>query len=88
MKFYRMAEPRYSIGIVDVQEGSNSFRIYDREKTVCDVMYHRNKLGFEPAMEVLKRYVQRSDRNINQLIAYAKRLQVETTIKQYLEALL
>lgn len=88
MKFYRMAEPRYSIGIVDVQEGRNSFRIYDREKTVCDVMYHRNKLGFEPAMEVLKRYVQRSDRNINQLIAYAKRLQVETTIKQYLEALL
>ncbi len=88
MKFYRMAEPRYSLGIVDVKEGSNSFRIYDREKTVCDVIYHRNKLGFEPAMEVLKRYVQRSDRNINRLITYAKRLQVETMIKQYLEALL
>ena len=86
MRFYRMAEPRYGIGIINVQEDRNSFRIYDREKTVCDVIYHRNKLGFEPAMEVLKRYVQRSDRNINRLVTYAKRLQVETTIKQYLEA--
>ena len=88
MKFYRMMEPRYSTGIVEVIEGNNSFRIYDKEKTVCDVIYHRNKMGFEPAMEVLKRYVQQPDRNINQLITYAKRLQVEATIKQYLEALL
>lgn len=88
MKFYRMTEPRYGIGIVEVQEGGNSFRIYDKEKTVCDVIYHRNKMGFEPAMEVLKRYVQHPDRDINRLIAYAKQLQVETTIKRYLEALL
>jgi predicted transcriptional regulator of viral defense system len=88
MKFYRMVEPRYSMGIVEVNEGGNSFRIYDREKTVCDVIYHRNKMGFEPAMEVLKRYVKQPDRDINRLIAYAKSLQVETTIKQYLEALL
>lgn len=88
MKFYRMTEPRYSMGIVEVQEGGNSFRIYDKEKTVCDVIYHRNKMGFEPAMEVLKRYVQQPDRDINRLIAYSRRLQVETTIKQYLEALL
>lgn len=88
MKFYRMMEPRYSMGIVEVKEDGNSFRIYDKEKTVCDVIYHRNKMGFEPAMEVLKRYVQQPDRDINRLIAYAKRLHVETTIKQYLEALL
>ena len=88
MKFYRMVEPRYSMGIVEVKEDGNSFCIYDKEKTVCDVIYHRNKMGFEPAMEVLKRYVQQPDRDINLLIAYAKRLQVESTIKQYLEALL
>lgn len=88
MKFYRMAEPRYSMGIMEMKEDENCFRIYDKEKTVCDVIYHRNKMGFEPAIEVLKRYVQQPDRNINRLITYAKRLQVETTIKQYLEALL
>lgn len=88
MKFYRMVEPRYSMGIVEVKEEGNSFRIYDKEKTVCDVIYHRNKMGFEPAIEVLKRYVQQPDRDINRLIAYAKRLQVETAIKRYLEVLL
>lgn len=88
MKFYRMVEARYSMGIVEIKEEGNAFRIYDKEKTVCDVIYHRNKMGFEPAMEVLKRYVKRPDRDIRRLIEYAKRLQVETTIKQYLEALL
>ncbi len=88
MKFYRMSEPRYSIGIVEIEEEGNPFRIYDKEKTVCDVIYHRNKMGFEPAMEILKRYVQQPDRDINRLISYSKRLQVETTIKQYLEAIL
>ena len=88
MKFHRMSQPRYSMGIVEVKEEGNSFRIYDKEKTVCDVIYHRNKLGFEPAIEVLRRYVRQPDRDINRLIAYAKSLQVETTIRQYLEALL
>jgi predicted transcriptional regulator of viral defense system len=88
MKFYRMTEPRYSIGIMEVKEESNSFLIYDKEKTVCDIIYHRNKMGFEPAMEVLKRYVQQSDRNLNRLISYAKHLRVAGMIKQYLEVLL
>lgn len=88
MRFYRMTEPRYSTGITKIQEGSNSFLIYDREKTVCDVIYHRNKMGFEPATEVLRKYVQQSDRDINKLLGYAKILQVENVIKQYLEVLL
>ena len=88
MKFYRMVEERYSMGIVEIREEGNSFLIYDREKTVCDVICHRNKMGLEPAMEVLKRYVQQPDRDINRLIAYAKHLQVETTIKRYLEVLI
>jgi len=54
MRFYRMSEPRFSLGIVTVKEGENSFRIYDREKTVCDVIFYRNKLGLEAATEVLK----------------------------------
>lgn len=88
MRFYRMSEPRYSMGITEIREGSNIFRIYDREKTVCDVIYHRNKMGLEPAIEVLRRYLQQSDRDINRLLDYARSLQVETTIRQYLEAML
>lgn len=88
MRFYRMAEQRYRTGIVTIQEGNNSFVIYDREKTVCDVIYHRNKMGLEPAIEVLRRYLKQPDRNINRLLSYAKILHVEQTIRQYLEALL
>ena len=63
MKFYRMEEPRYSLGIVKGKEEENSFRIYDIEKTVCDVIYHRNKMGFTPAIEVLKKYIELPNRD-------------------------
>ena len=88
MKFYRLGEDRYTTGIVTIQEGENSFRIYDREKTVCDMILYRNKLGFEPAVEVLKMYIKRPDRDINRLLKYAEMLHVKTSIKQYLEVLL
>ncbi len=88
MRFYRMSELRYEIGIVNIEESRNSFRVYDPEKTVCDVVYHRNKLGFESAMEVVKNYIERTDRDFNKLIDYARHLQVESTLRSYLEVLL
>jgi len=88
MRFYRMSGSRYSLGIVTVKEGENSFRIYDKEKTVCDVVFYRNKLGIEVASEVLKSYVRNSDRDLNRLMKYAEDLHVKATIQQYLEVLL
>ena len=61
--------------------------IYDVEKTVCDMIFYRNKLGFEPAIEVLKNYVKRSDRNINKLMEYAKKLRCAKLLREYLEVM-
>jgi hypothetical protein len=61
--------------------------IYDVEKTVCDMIFYRNKLGFEPAIEVLKNYVKRPDRNINKLMEYAKKLRCAKLLREYLEVM-
>jgi len=88
MRFYRMGDMRYSTGIEEVREGENTFFIYDREKTVCDIILYRNKLGFEPAMEVLKMYVNSEGRDISRLLKYAESLHVKSTINPYLKVLL
>ena len=61
--------------------------IYDVEKTVCDMIFYRNKLGFESAIEVLKNYVKRPDRNINKLMEYAKKLRCAKLLREYLEVM-
>jgi hypothetical protein len=70
-----------------VNEDGNLYRIYDMEKTVCDIVFYRNKIGFEPAVQIVKNYLNRSDRDINRLMKYAEKLRVETAMRQFLEVL-
>ena len=88
IKFYLFSDERYTTGIEKVTEGSNQLKIYDVEKTVCDMIFYRNKLGFEPAIEVLKNYVKRPDRNINKLMEYAEKLHCSKLLREYLEVLI
>lgn len=58
------------------------------EKTVCDVVFYRNKLGFEPAVEVMKNYINQPNRDLNRLIRYAETLRLKTTMKQFVDILI
>jgi predicted transcriptional regulator of viral defense system len=87
IKLYYFSKNRFETGIKNIQEGENSFRIYDIEKTVCDLVAYRNKFGMEDSVEVLKNYLNRKDRNLNQLIDYAKQLKCYTLVSKYLEVL-
>ncbi len=78
---------RYSLGIVEQTEGKNSFRIYDIEKTVVDIVYYREQAGIEETKEILKQYLARRDRNFNRLLNYADRTKCGKTLRQYLEVL-
>ena len=60
-------------------------RIYDLEKSVCDAVKFRNKIGLDVATEVVKAYLGRKGRNISRLMAYARQMRVASTLKGYLE---
>lgn len=79
---------RYETGIQTVEIEGGSFLIYDREKTVCDLLTYRNKYGLEDCLAVLKTYLRREDRDINKLIDYSKKLRSYHILSKYLEVLL
>ena len=81
------SEKRFETGIETIKEGQNSFRIYDIEKTVIDVLFYRNKLGIEETKEILTNYLKRTDRNLKKLHRYARALHCEKTLSTYLEVL-
>lgn len=87
MQFYLFSGDRYSTGIEEVTEENRRFFIYDKEKTVCDALFYRNKLGFEPAAEILKNYMNRNDRDINKLMKYAEKLRSGNLLRSYLEVM-
>ena len=70
-----------------INEQGNVYKIYDIEKTVCDIIFYRNKIGFEPAIEVIKNYMNCKERNLNKLMDYAGQLREGSVIKQFVEVL-
>ena len=61
---------------------------YDLERTICDVIRSRNKLGTETFLAALKMYAASPKKNLNKLNTYAKQMRVEKVLRQYLEVLL
>ena len=61
---------------------------YDLERTVCDVIRSRNKLGTETFLAALKLYAANPKKDLNKLNSYAKKMRVANILRQYLEVLL
>ena len=66
----------------------NQAQAYDLERTVCDVIRSRNKLGTETFLAALKMYAASPKKDLNKLNTYAKQLRVDKVLRQYLEVLL
>lgn len=59
--------------------------IYNIERSVCDAIKVRNKIGIDVCAEIVNEYLKRPSRNLVLLTEYAKKLRVEATLRKYLE---
>ena len=59
--------------------------ITDIERSVCDAVKYRNKIGLDVCAEVVRSYLSRPNRNLSRLTDYARRLRVANILNNYLE---
>jgi len=88
IKIYYWHAAQYTLGIEEVHKNGNIIQVYDVEKTVCDFLKFRNKTGIDMTKEVLKTYLNSTNRNIDKLVKYARQLRVTSIVDQYLTILL
>ena len=88
MKVYYFSACRHSLGTEAVSIQGVPARVYDIEKTMCDIVFYRNRIGEGIAMEALREYVGTRSRNVQQLMEYAAELRMCTSLARYLEVLL
>lgn len=86
VQIYKSILPIYQVGIQTVQIDNITVKIYDRERTVCDFIRMRLKIGKDVALEVLKNYMS-GKKNLQKLYEYAGKLHIEGVIHPYLEVL-
>lgn len=83
VQLYYWTESYY---IIDVEQ-KNGIQIYGLEKSVCDAIRFKSKVGVEITSEVVKNYLKRKDKNLNKLIQTAKRMKIENQVRNTLEML-
>lgn len=66
----------------------NEVPAYDLERTICDCIRSRNKMGTETFSAALKMYAASPKKDLNRLNAYAKQMRVANVLRHYLEVLL
>ena len=79
---------QYSLGIEQISKNGNLIEVYDIEKTVCDFLKFRNKVGIDTTKEVVKNYLNSNGRQIDKLVKYARQLRLASIVDQYLTILL
>lgn len=66
----------------------NQVSAYNLERTVCDIVRSRNKIGTETFLAALKAYAASPKKNLNRLDSYAKQMRIAGVVRKYLEVLL
>jgi len=66
----------------------NDITVYDKERTICDIIRSRSRIDQQILNDGLKRYVKDKSKNLNNLLEYAKKMGIDNVLRNYLEILL
>ncbi len=86
-KFFFWTENAYKTGIMEITTRVGKIKIYDKEKTICDLFRYRNKLGEDVAIEALKTYLLSTNFNLHKLREYSKILNVQKVITPFIKTI-
>ena len=82
IKAYRVEPALVTLGETTGKIDFVDVRIYDRDRTICDVLRNMNKMDKEIFNKAIQGYVKDSKKNIPNLMEYAKVLRVQKRVKE------
>lgn len=78
----------YELGVCEVASSSgNKVRVYDKERSICNLIIERNKVEVQNFQTAIKEYMSSKDKKISRLIEYAEKLGIRDEVMKYVEVL-
>ena len=82
------AKETYELGVCEVVSSSgNRVRVYDKERSICNLIMDRNKVEVQNFQTAIKEYMSLKDKKISRLIEYAEKLGIRDEVMKYVEML-
>jgi predicted transcriptional regulator of viral defense system len=89
IKVYKIKQELFELGLSETETPmGNLVRIYNLERTLCDLIRNRRNIENQDLQTVIKNYFTRKDKNIPRLMRYAEMFSITNIIRQYTDILL
>jgi len=89
MSIYYIKDDLHQLGAISYTNNfGNEIKIYNLERTICDLLRSRNRMDIEIINKTMKEYVSKKEANYKLLYDYSKKLNIEGVVRKYMELLL
>ena len=88
LNVHYIKKEHHNLGLTEHKLPDNTIiRIYDIERTICDIIRDRNKIDLQIFNTAINEYMKRKDKNLILLSEYAKKFKIDRILAQYMEVL-
>src|SRR6056297_4092886 len=84
VKPYFIKDKYRKIGVKNITIDNVKVPIYDRNKTICDILRYEKKIDNEVFTNAIKNYIKDDKKNIRYLMEYGDKLNVSNKIQKYI----
>jgi hypothetical protein len=89
VKVYKVKSELFNLGLSEAESlAGHNLRVYNAERTICDLIRSRSSIEVQDMQIALKEYVRTKGKDIPKLISYAEAFSIDKIVLQYLEVLL
>ncbi len=88
VRYHYVPQDLYDIGIIEITspQGAKIY-VYDRERTICDLVRDRKKVDMQLYSNALNVYFKSREKNIRRLMKYGKVFRITEELEKYMEVL-
>ena len=71
----------YGLGLIKIQTNFGNFiNVYDTERTICDIIRSRERIGYEYVKYGVREYLRSSKKNLQKLMEYANKFGIQNKV--------
>lgn len=88
VKYHYVPQDLYEIGITEIVSPQGAkIRVYDRERTICDLVKNRKNMDMQLYGNALNVYFKSREKDIRRLMKYGKVFHITEELEKYMEVL-
>lgn len=88
-KIFTVSDELLKLGEMKIKTNfGNEVRVYDIDRTICDIIKMKEKMDIQVFQTAIKEYMLNKSKNLNNLIIYSQKMNIEKKVRMYTEVLL